>query len=401
MNTLTARRLDALLLPLARSLLAGTPRLATAPILPEALPVLQAPLERPLIAIKLVGLGSLALLAPALATFAEGSGRPTRLLTVAANRGLLELLDWHVTPDYLRSGSLPALGWDVLRQWRRLRAARPAAVVDLEFHSAFTTLLGHALQPQRHVLLDAPWRRGVATDAVLHPAELHFADLAQRLFAALAGQSRAPGARLRFRAGALPPPTPRPPGRPRIVVNINAGIMCLERRLPLARFGDLMQALATAVGAEFELIGDRREQAYTSRFAAALPPQVVARNRAGQLGLAGLLGLLRDADLVISNDTGPMHLAAALGTPVLAVFGPESPARFGPRGVRTTAIWGRIACGPCLTAENRKTAPCRGDNRCLQQFTVDDLLPAALALLRGGGGGVVEVGPRLEPPVPG
>ena len=399
MNTVTARRLDALLLPLVRQL-SARPRPTPSPVLPGDLPALRAPLGSPLVAIKLVGMGSLALLAPALTAFAERHGRPTYLLTVAANRGFLELLDWRVTPVYLRSETLPGLAWDVLRQGRRLRAVRPAAVVDLEFHSAFTTLFGQALHPQRHVLLDAPWRRGAATDAVVHPCDLHFAEFARSLFSALAGEQLPSGPALPFRDGALPPPWPRTPGRLQIVVNVNAGIMCLERRLPVAVFADLLPALARAAGAEFHLIGDRREVAYTARFAAALPAGFPVTNHAGRLPLAGLLGLLRDADLLISNDTGPMHLAVALGTPTLAVFGPESPARFGPRGPRNSVVWGRLACGPCLTAENRKTAPCRGDNRCLQQVTVDDLLPAALELLRGGGGGLRSVGPRRESPVP-
>jgi len=350
------------------------------------------------VAIKLVGLGSLALLAPALAGYAERSGRPTFLVTVAANRALLELLDWRVTPIYLRSERAVLLGWDVIRQARRLRRLRPAAVVDLEFHSAFTALFGHALRPLRHVALADPGRRGPATDAVTQAPDLHFADLARGLLSALAGVALPSAPALPLRQGALRPPAVRQPPHRRVVVNVNSGIMCLERRLPPAVFRDLMQGLAGAADVEFHLIGDRREAAYTAQFATTLPAGLRVANRAGQLDLSGVLGLLRDADLLISNDTGPVHLAAAVGTPTLAVFGPESPARFGPRGRVSTVIWGRMPCGPCLTAANRKTAPCHGDNRCLQQLTAADLLPAALELLGGRGRGVHSVSPRLAPP---
>jgi ADP-heptose:LPS heptosyltransferase len=395
-NTVTARRLDGLLQPFARALSEGRP--APAPCRPDSVPVLAGPPGAPVVVVKLVGLGSLVLLAPALEAFARRSGRPVFLVTVAASRSLLSLLDWDVTPVYLRSECVPLLAWDVVRQAQRLRRLHPAAVVDLEFHSAFTTLFGHTLQPRRHLLLDDPGRRGLATDTVIHAADMHFADLARGVLSALAGVDLPAGLALPLRPDALPPPSPRPSGRRRVVVNVNTGIMCLERRLPLAVFGDLLPALASAVDAEFHLIGDHRERAYTARFAAALPTGLAVTNHAGQLDIRGLLGLLRTADLVISNDTGPMHLAATLGTPTLAIFGPESPARFGPRGSRSTVVWGRIPCGPCLTVENRKTAPCRGDNRCLQQLTAADLLAPALDLLAGGSGGTRSVGPRLDPP---
>ena len=53
-------------------------------------------------------------------------------------------------------------------------------------------------------------------------------------------------------------------------------------------------------------------------------------NLGGRTGLEDLIPLVGSADLVISNDSGPMHLAAALGAPVLALFGPTDPNRFGP-----------------------------------------------------------------------
>lgn len=398
MNTRTARRLDALLVPLARGL-ARSGRPAARPAPPDAIARLTAPRERPLAAIKLVGLGSLALMAPALAAYAERTRRPTCLVTVAANRALLDLFDWRVTPVYLRSETFPHLLLDVLRQGRALRARRPAAIVDLEFHSAFTTLFGRALRPGRHVVFDSDWRRGLVTDSVAVPGDLHFAESVREVLSALAGDPLPSGEALPLRAGILPQPPARVSRRPRVVVNVNTGILCLERRLPAGVFRDLLAGLEAAVGAEFHLIGDQREAAYTDAFARLLPAGLPVTNHAGRLTLAQVLGLLADADLVISNDSGPAHLAAGLGRPVLAVFGPESPDRYGPRGRRVAVVWGRMECGPCLTVENRKTAPCRGDNRCLRQLTAEDVLPRALDLLAGRGGGVQCVGPRLPPPV--
>lgn len=398
MNTVTARRLDGLLLPLARWLSAcrqGHPGTAVASLPPLAREV---PAGSTVVVIKLVGLGSLTLLAPALIAYVKATGHALSLVTVEANRPLLELLDWPVQPVYLRSQSAWALATDVVRHLRRLRRLRPVAVIDLEFHSAFTALFGQALQAPLQAALDASWRRGLGTHGLVQPAQSHFAEFAGNLFSALAGTPLGTPPALPWRTAKLPPVRPKPAGRRRIVINVNAGIMCLERRLPRETFRDLMVALAAAVPAEFHLIGDPREANYTRGFASTLPGAILVQNHAGALTMPALLGLLRDADLVISNDTGPMHLACALGTPTLAIFGPESPARFGPRGPCASVVWGRMACGPCLTAENRKQAPCRGDNRCLRQVAAADLLPLALGLLAGQSGTLHCVGPRCDPP---
>jgi len=401
MDTVSARRLDRLLLPLVRLLSACQrqhPAVPAASLPPLARQV--AP-GSTVVVIKLVGLGSLTLLVPALTAYARATGHTVSLVTVDVNRPLLDLLDWPGTPVYLRTGSVWVLAVDVVRQVRRLRQVRPVAVVDLEFHSAFTTLFGCALGAPLHAALDAPWRRGLGTHGLVQPAERHIAAFAGDLFSALAASPLDTGPPLRWRAGVLPLLQPRLPGLPgprRIVININAGIMCLERRLPTGTFRDTIMALAGAVPAELHLIGDPREEAYTREFAATLPTTIPVHNHAGALTMPALLGLLRDADLVISNDTGPMHLACALETPTLAIFGPESPARYGPRGRHASVLWGRMACSPCLTADNRKQAPCHGDNRCLRQLVADDLVPLALDLLGGKVGTRREVAPRLEPP---
>jgi ADP-heptose:LPS heptosyltransferase len=68
---------------------------------------------------------------------------------------------------------------------------------------------------------------------------------------------------------------------------------------------------------------------------------------AGKTGLKDLIEVIRCAKFVVCNDTGPMHIAAALGVPVFAIFGPSSPVRTGPYGDRNTVIRKGIPCSPC------------------------------------------------------
>ena len=93
-------------------------------------------------------------------------------------------------------------------------------------------------------------------------------------------------------------------------------------------------------------------------------------NLAGQTDLRRLAALFSLADLVITPDTGPMHLAAAVQAPLVALFGPTAPWRTGPYGEGPTVLRKEIPCSPCF----RKTCPTR---ECLDRITVEEVLRAA------------------------
>jgi lipopolysaccharide heptosyltransferase I len=86
---------------------------------------------------------------------------------------------------------------------------------------------------------------------------------------------------------------------------------------------------------------------------------------AGKTGLKELVSLISRARFFISNDTGPMHIAAALGIPVFALFGPANPVRTGPYGSIHTIIRRDLSCSPCYRQQ-----PCE-DWRCMNELSVD------------------------------
>jgi len=89
--------------------------------------------------------------------------------------------------------------------------------------------------------------------------------------------------------------------------------------------------------------------------------------------------LLKRMDVLISNDTGPMHLAAAVGTMVIGLFGPTNPARTGPYGRRHRAICPPVPCRPCYKKECE-----RYDDSCMRLITVESVLGAAEEALDSG-----------------
>jgi 3-deoxy-D-manno-octulosonic-acid transferase/heptosyltransferase-1 len=99
-----------------------------------------------------------------------------------------------------------------------------------------------------------------------------------------------------------------------------------------------------------------------------------ARNLGGETTLRELACLYREAALVISTDSGPMHLAAAVGTPVVALFGPTDPRRTGPYGPGHRIIRSGLSCAPCLKR--------RCDSRCcMQGIGVDEVFAAVREIL--------------------
>jgi lipopolysaccharide heptosyltransferase I len=101
------------------------------------------------------------------------------------------------------------------------------------------------------------------------------------------------------------------------------------------------------------------------------------RNVAGQTDLFELAALYRQCAVVISNDSGPMHLAAAVGTPVVAIFGPTDPALTGPYGETKTVLQARIPCVPCF--KDYCTNPVKME--CMAKVTVADVLAAVRRFL--------------------
>lgn len=380
MQTDRARQVEYALTPLVRGLSRVRSWLGT----PEARLLLEGGTMKalpgqPTALLKLAGLGSISIMAPAIRAYAEAM-RPatTTFITLAENRPLVDLLDLGAEVLYMDSGTLGQALRGGYGIWRQLRARRPAAFVDLEFYSRACTLLALATGiPTRLAFAEAPWRSHLVTHQLPWTPRHHLAEVTQRALSLLCGQPLSCDERMPFRPEALgAPPLTAEPGSKLVCVNVNAGVLCLERRLPRAHFARLLSDLAAARPVTLAFIGGPNERAYVQAAIDQLPPAVNCHNLAGRTTLPELLALLRSADLMITNDTGPLHLAVGLGTPTMAFFGPEDPDRFGPRLGRHTLVWGRAACSPCFTERNLKTAPCRGANACLT-----DLDPAALGAI--------------------
>jgi ADP-heptose:LPS heptosyltransferase len=101
---------------------------------------------------------------------------------------------------------------------------------------------------------------------------------------------------------------------------------------------------------------------------------------AGETSLRELLVLYSLSSLLVTNDSGPGHFASMTEIPTLVLFGPETPALFGPLGERVEVIWKGLACSPCVNPFNHRFSPCN-NNLCMQHISVDEVFAKARTML--------------------
>jgi heptosyltransferase-2 len=100
---------------------------------------------------------------------------------------------------------------------------------------------------------------------------------------------------------------------------------------------------------------------------------------AGETSLGELMGILGSLSILVTNDSGPMHLASAIGVPTVAVFGPTDERETGPLGRNARVVRKHVNCSPCLHKE------CPTDLRCMHEVRADEVCEAAMKLLDGLG----------------
>lgn len=137
----------------------------------------------------------------------------------------------------------------------------------------------------------------------------------------------------------------RPRGkRPRIGLNTGAGTKFETKQWPVAHYGKLIRMLVRELKADVYLLGGGRERALNKSLEKAAPAHV--HNTGNDYSLRRFAGFVEALDLVVSSDTLGMHIAIALGKPVIALFGPTCPQEITVYG-RGAKLFAGVACSPC------------------------------------------------------
>jgi len=159
-------------------------------------------------------------------------------------------------------------------------------------------------------------------------------------------------------------------------IALNAGGNWGPKRWPPENFAKLGDEISERLGLAIVLTGAEKDIELAERISGLMKrrPFILC----GKTGLKSLGAVFKKAACVISNDSGPMHLAAAVKSPVVAIFGPTSPELTGPSGEgRYKILHKDIGCKiPCYDAE------CE-DNRCIRAVTVEEVLGAIEEIMKG------------------
>jgi lipopolysaccharide heptosyltransferase II len=145
------------------------------------------------------------------------------------------------------------------------------------------------------------------------------------------------------------------PHKPLIVCHINSN-NGQSKRWPIPHWATLIDRLVRQGGAQVVLTGAPADLPQIEQVTRRMREQAI--NLAGKTSLTQLAALLQRADLLISGDSGPLHMGVACGTPILGIYGPTNPSLGGPVSPAATVLRSGIWCSPCYNAKDT-TADCR------------------------------------------
>ena len=229
----------------------------------------------------------------------------------------------------------------------------------------------------------------VLTDAIAPDPHAHIAENAKALVARAFARTAPPVAQTDFpsrlhipeearRRAAELVPAPKH-GAPLVGIQPAAGRRIKE--WDPVRFAEVGAALTRARDASVVLIGSTADKPVVDAVRAAWPGDVPVVELPADIDLVLLAAVLERLTLFITGDTGPMHIAAAVGTPVLAIFGPSLPTRYAPLSARSRIVRIDISCSPC-NLMRQPPARCLGQvPDCLAGIPSDVVLRAAMEML--------------------
>ena len=343
-----------------------------------------------ILVIKFFGMGSILLSTPFLSALRRHAPQARIVyLSFSANRELIERFPEVDRTLTISTASPLSFIRDTLSAILSLRRMSVDTAFDLEFFSKFSTLVASLSGAQVRVGFSLPalWRRINLTHPVpfahsTHATQLFLTQLSQftrdlqpadvRTLASDPKEQQSMKRKLRLESD----------GFTIIAININAGQASLERRWDPDQFMEVAMRLMERVDSpRLFFTGSLAEFGYISRALERYPQlHPVSMNCAGLLNIGELIALFERTAVFLTNDTGPMHLAASVGTPVVALFGPESPEFYSPTGT-TRIIYKRLACSPCLNVYNAKLFVCPYNARCMKEISATEVLEAVSSLL--------------------
>jgi len=350
---------------------------------------------REIIVAKLVGMGSAVQATPLLKALKQRCpNAKITFLTLRSNRTLVERLPAVDEVLCLDDRSTPRLGFSIVRIVATLIRRRADLYFDLEVYSAFASLLAlwavtrNRIGFYRH---SSRFKKGIYTHLIYFNTRMSIRKLYLQLGRVVGvdpnadlatGPLRIDEADRQGMRTALQGAPGWQADQPYVIINANASDLLLERRWPTPYVVHVAEKL-TAAGHTVVLVGSAPERAYVRDIFDRLSPGARERtvDTAGRLTLPQFLALLDGAACVLTNDTGPMHIAVALNRPTVCLFGPGDPGHYGHEHCQVATFYAPVFCSPCIYEIDKP--PCNGNNICMQRIDPEPVVQVILNFLRG------------------
>jgi ADP-heptose:LPS heptosyltransferase len=348
---------------------------------------------RNILIIKYYGMGSILLASPSIqALKIKFPKSKISILTLAENRQICDITPWIDEILVLDLKNVGQFFVSYAQLILKIRRKDFDVIIDLEFltnFSALTTLMIGFLKEKVLVGFNSPlrWRNAVYTLNISFDHSRHISKVFSKVFSSFCGDefeisldfdeerrkisSFSKPAILREMLPFQPQGTDDPPKI--ICVNINAGELCLNRRWPRNYFASLIRELLIDYNIYIFLLGSENDREYVRGLIRELPDDPRVIDTSGKLSIKELVSLYSESTLLISNDSGPLHLASMAGLPTISFFGPETPALYGPLGENHHVLYLDLYCSPCLNIYNSKLSRCQ-NNICLKNINPKSVL---------------------------
>jgi ADP-heptose:LPS heptosyltransferase len=262
----------------------------------------------------------------------------------------------------------------VLQLWK----FRPQVYIDLEVYSNFSSLictLSAATNRLGYYKSDKDYRSGLYTHLMYYNIKAPLMEIYLQMCRILPGTKTSPN---------LVRPNYADSDRESmkvklslndhkyLVINPNASDLRLERRWGKSQFISLIAELIRVYpDYQFVLTGSKSEATYVDEIKQAFHNETRVVQSAGVLNLNELFALIDGANAIVTNDTGPLHIALAFRSPVCGLFGPCSPSQYGQMET-CVPIYKNVYCSPCV--HEFIVPPCLGNNQCMQQIEVREVV---------------------------
>lgn len=326
--------------------------------------------------VKFWGIGSIVLTSPAVRKVREAyPDSKIFFLTLKSNKDIcreLRSADEIVTVDISKPGAFLS---DFINKTKLLRNIYFDAVYDFEFYTYFSALVISLLKCRRSFGFDnlKNNRKILFTDTILFDDHIHTKDNFLHLVNADETVSSLNSVLPEFPD--LKSITNNSNGVMKIVVNVNASKLAYERKLPENNYVEIINHITKRFKCKVILTGSNNEAEYVNSIFCNLKRKDLVTDLSGKTSVNELTALISSSCCLITNDSGPLHIASALNIPVIAFFGPETPVRYGPLSKERLVFYKDLECSPCMSISNSKTVNCIYDSpRCMEQFDMNDVI---------------------------